>query len=83
MPSYSNSHSYATQARRLYDVGNARTLMELMAKHQATEQEVMDALEAAQEFKQFLGSQACVDHLIARLLSTHTEVMKFPCIKSK
>lgn len=56
-------------------------IMELMVKHQATEQEVMDALEAAQEFKQFLGSQACVNHLIDRLLSTHTEVKKFPCMK--
>lgn len=58
-------------------------VQELMAKHQVTEQQAIDALDAAHEFKQFLGNQACIDHLTDRLLSTHTEVMKFPCIKSK
>jgi hypothetical protein len=56
-------------------------IKELMAKYQVTEQQVIDALSAAQEFKQFLGNQACVDQLVERLLATKTEVMKFPCSK--
>jgi hypothetical protein len=57
-------------------------IKELMDKYQASEQCVIDALDAAHEFKQFLGNGACANQLAERLLETHTEVKKFPCQKS-